>query len=54
MRIAIVDDDARERSLLHSRLTAAEPEAEIQEYCSGDAFLEDAGQMPFQAAFLDI
>ena len=54
MRIAIVDDDARERSLLHSRLTAAEPEAEIREYCSGGAFLEDAGQMPFQVAFLDI
>ena len=30
MRIAIVDDDARERRLLHSRRTAAEPEAEIQ------------------------
>ena len=54
MRIAIVDDDARERRLLHSRLTAAEPEAEIREYCSGGAFLEDAGQMPFQVAFLDI
>ena len=54
MRIAIVDDDAHERSLLHSRLAAAEPEAEIQEYCSGGAFLEDARQMPFQVAFLDI
>lgn len=54
MRIAIVDDDAHERSLLHSRLAAAEAEAEIREYCSGGAFLDDSKQMPFQVAFLDI
>lgn len=51
MRIAIVDDDGQERSLLRARLPET---AEIAEFSDGAAFLEEARRQPFGVVFLDI
>lgn len=58
MRIAIVDDIAAERNLLHTRLNyklkQRSIQADVLEYESGEAFLADAEQQPFTVVFLDI
>lgn len=58
MRIAIVDDIAAERQMLHHRLSAQWERrclhADIAEYESGEAFLTAAKEQPFAAVFLDI
>ena len=58
MRIAIVDDIAAERNLLHTRLNYKlkqhSIQADVLEYESGEAFLADAEQQPFTVVFLDI
>lgn len=58
MRIAIVDDLAKERLELKERLNTLIQNhrlaAELSEFDSGTAFLEAAGQNPFQVVFLDI
>ena len=58
MRIAIVDDLAKERASLHLRLekilNLRSVCAEILEYESGEAFLAAEKEQQFTAAFLDI
>lgn len=58
MRIAIVDDLAKERASLHLRLekilNLRSVCAEILEYESGEAFLAAEKEQRFTAAFLDI
>ena len=58
MRIAIVDDIAAERNLLHTRLNyklkQRSIQADVLEYESGEAFLADAEQHPYTLVFLDI
>ncbi len=58
MKIAIVDDIAAERNLLHDRLDAQfalrSVHADIFEYESGEAFLADAEKEHFTVVFLDI
>lgn len=58
MKIAIVDDIAGERTLLHRRLhrqfTQRGVRAEFFEYENGAAFLADAAKQQFTVLFLDI
>lgn len=58
MRIAIVDDDATDRRMLHSRLEVQlarhSIHADISEYENGRKFLTEAAQEPFTLVFLDI
>lgn len=58
MRIAIVDDIAKERSLLKNRLIATLKQynvsADFSEYESGEDFLDAANSQPFTVVFLDI
>ncbi len=58
MRIAIVDDIAAERSILHkwvqSCLDSRRIDADIAEYESGETFLSAAEQNRFDLVFLDI
>ena len=58
MRIAIVDDQAPERTLLRGRLERAlgrrSVQADFFEYENGEAYLEAAKAERFSAAFLDV
>lgn len=58
MRIAIVDDIAEERQLLHNRLKNSlnrrAVHADIFEYASGEDYLSAARRQPFTVSFLDI
>ncbi|MBU5480699.1 LytR/AlgR family response regulator transcription factor [Blautia sp. MSJ-19] len=58
MRIAIVDDIASERTLLHTRLeqqlVKRGVHADLTEFENGESFLKAAKERPFAVLFLDI
>lgn len=58
MRIAIVDDIASERTLLHARLqqqlVKRGVHADLAEFENGESFLKAAKERPFAVLFLDI
>lgn len=58
MRIAIVDDIASERTLLHTRLeqqlVKRGVHADLAEFENGESFLKAAKERPFAVLFLDI